>query len=191
MRAPARAPRRQRRRSASTTLSSTVRPSNSDGTWVLMPTPSRAMAKRSRPVTSRPRQRMRPAVGLSWPVRHLKKVLLPAPLGPIRQRSSPSATAKSPRRPRRRRRSAWSGPWSASSALTQATRRRSRGSSRLRGRQQSQAATTRTATHEQHAPAAGWGRGRAACRPRWSASAPGCSRSPARQACRGRRRSPR
>src|SRR4051812_41300220 len=29
-----------------------------------------------------------------WPVRHLKKVLLPAPFGPIRQRSSRSASEK-------------------------------------------------------------------------------------------------
>ena len=36
-----------------------------------------------------------PLVGLIWPVRSLKKVLLPAPFGPIRQRSSPSASEKS------------------------------------------------------------------------------------------------
>src|SRR5881296_1476855 len=38
---------------------------------------------------------MRPAVGLSCPVSSLKSVLLPAPLGPIRQRSSRSASVKS------------------------------------------------------------------------------------------------
>ena len=33
-----------------------------------------------------PRKRTRPADALYWWVRHLKKVLLPAPFGPIRQR---------------------------------------------------------------------------------------------------------
>src|SRR5262245_52888358 len=42
-----------------------------------------------------PRNRMRPAVGFSCPVRSLNSVLLPAPLGPMRQRSSRSASVKS------------------------------------------------------------------------------------------------
>ena len=44
-----------------------------------------------------PRKCTRPAEALYWWVRHLKKVLLPAPLGPIRQRSSPSDMEKSTR----------------------------------------------------------------------------------------------
>ena len=38
---------------------------------------------------SAPRKRTRPEDALYWWVRHLKNVLLPAPFGPIRQRSSP------------------------------------------------------------------------------------------------------
>src|SRR6266481_6909940 len=40
---------------------------------------------------SSPWNRMRPEVGCSWPVGSLNSVLLPAPLGPMRQRSSRSA----------------------------------------------------------------------------------------------------
>ena len=36
-----------------------------------------------RPVMSSPLKKMRPPVGLSTPVRQLKKVLLPAPFGPM------------------------------------------------------------------------------------------------------------
>ena len=78
--------RRRARRSRAT-----LRPSNTLGTWVLMPMPRRAMAcGASAGDRLAAEQRRRRAVGLSWPVRHLKKVLLPAPFGPIRQRSSPS-----------------------------------------------------------------------------------------------------
>src|SRR5439155_263032 len=48
-----------------------------------------------RRVTSRPLNWIVPAVGLSWPVRSLKSVLLPPPLGPITQRSSPRLRVKS------------------------------------------------------------------------------------------------
>src|SRR5215475_4775966 len=44
---------------------------------------------------SRPRNSTWPWLGSSWPVSILKNVLLPAPLGPIRHRSSPSASVKS------------------------------------------------------------------------------------------------
>src|SRR4029453_3836856 len=42
-----------------------------------------------------PRNRIRPAVGLTCPVTSLNSVLLPAPLGPMRQRSSRSPSVKS------------------------------------------------------------------------------------------------
>ena len=41
-----------------------------------------------RPVMSSPLNRMRPLVGRSTPVRQLKKVLLPAPFGPMMARIS-------------------------------------------------------------------------------------------------------
>src|SRR5258706_13517583 len=44
------------------------------------------------PVISSPPNTMRPEVGRSTPVRQLKKVLLPAPLGPMIARISPRAT---------------------------------------------------------------------------------------------------
>src|SRR5499426_3015232 len=47
-----------------------------------------------RPVTSSPFRSTRPEVGRSTPVRQLKKVLLPAPLGPMTARISPRATSK-------------------------------------------------------------------------------------------------
>ena len=42
------------------------------------------------PAMSRPSKTMRPAVGASCPVSKLKKVVLPAPLGPITECSAPS-----------------------------------------------------------------------------------------------------
>ena len=42
-----------------------------------------------------PLNRIRPPLGCSWPLSSLKKVLLPAPFGPIRQRSSPCRRRKS------------------------------------------------------------------------------------------------
>src|SRR5215472_11884961 len=41
-----------------------------------------------------PRNNTLPWLGSSWPVSILKNVLFPAPFGPIRQRSSPSASVK-------------------------------------------------------------------------------------------------
>src|SRR5215467_10856888 len=45
-----------------------------------------------RPVMSVPLNRTRPEVGRSTPVRQLKKVLLPAPFGPMMARISPRFT---------------------------------------------------------------------------------------------------
>ena len=47
------------------------------------------MRSGGRPVMSSPLNRMRPEVGRSTPVRQLKKVLLPAPFGPMMARISP------------------------------------------------------------------------------------------------------
>ena len=182
------------------------------GTWVLMPMPSRAIACGSSPATPCRGTGPAPAVGRYWPVRHLKKVLLPAPFGPIRQRSSPSCRVKRHGRRRRRRRSASSGPgleervasWIGLHRLASAVgaaaargraarpastaRRRPQGC-RPRGTSRT-AITSRTPSTRlgstQPKPLTG-----SACRASWSASAGGCSRSPARSACRGRRRSPR
>ena len=51
--------------------------------------PFREMRSGGRPVMSSPLNRMRPEVGRSTPVRQLKKVLLPAPFGPMIARISP------------------------------------------------------------------------------------------------------
>src|SRR5215813_6410880 len=75
-------------------FSRTLRPSKTLGTWVLMPMPSRAIRCACAREMSWPRNSTWPRLGSSWPVSILKKVLLPAPLGPIRQRSSPSSSVK-------------------------------------------------------------------------------------------------
>ena len=51
--------------------------------------PFREMRLGGSPVMSSPLSRMRPEVGRSTPVRQLKKVLLPAPFGPMMARISP------------------------------------------------------------------------------------------------------
>ena len=66
-----------------------VRPLKTLGTWFLMPTPQPADLVRLRADDVVAANRMRPRVGRNWPVSILKNVLLPAPFGPIRQRSSP------------------------------------------------------------------------------------------------------
>src|SRR5216683_1993786 len=86
---------RCRRLTASQMFSRTERPSNTFGTCVLMPMPSRAISCAWALEMSLPRNSTWPWVGSSWPVSILKKVLLPAPFGPIRQRSSPSSKLKS------------------------------------------------------------------------------------------------
>src|SRR5260370_35756167 len=46
------------------------------------------------PASSSPFRKMGPLVGLSTPVTQLKRVLLPAPLGPMMARSSPRGTVR-------------------------------------------------------------------------------------------------
>src|ERR1700756_554080 len=52
------------------------------------------MALEGSPVMSSPLNRMRPEVGLSTPVKQLKKVLLPAPFGPMMAHTSSRLTSK-------------------------------------------------------------------------------------------------
>src|ERR671936_455220 len=73
-------------------LSSTDIDSKVSGTWKVRASPSRARASGGRGVTSAPVKCTVPAVAGRSPVRQLKKVDLPAPLGPIRPRMSPSST---------------------------------------------------------------------------------------------------
>ncbi len=83
------------RNAASQMFSRTDSPSMTLGTCVLMPMPSRAISCGCQPVVSWPSIRISPALGVSMPARHLKNVLLPAPFGPIRQRSSSRRRKKS------------------------------------------------------------------------------------------------
>ena len=57
-----------------------------------MPSPTRSCDGLR--VTSLPSNRIRPAVGRRSPVRQWKVVVLPAPLGPMMQRSSPSSMVR-------------------------------------------------------------------------------------------------
>ncbi len=82
------------RRADSHTFSHTDRPLNRLGTWVLMPMPRRPGSCGCMLEMSWPRNRIWPELGLVCPVSSLKKVLLPAPLGPMTQRSSASARLK-------------------------------------------------------------------------------------------------
>src|SRR5882762_3455376 len=74
-------------------LSSTDIDSKVSGTWNVRASPSAARASGGRCVTSAPANVTVPDVTGRSPVRQLKKVDLPAPLGPIRPRMSPSSTA--------------------------------------------------------------------------------------------------
>ena len=65
------------------------------GTCVLTPTPRAATACTGQLVVSSPRMNTCPSVGRRRPVTQRKNVLFPAPLGPIRQRSSLSFRVKS------------------------------------------------------------------------------------------------
>src|SRR5664279_6152498 len=71
------------------TFSSTVMPSNVCGTWKVRARPSSARASGARRVMSLPSNITCPEVETRSPVRQLKKVDLPAPLGPISPRISP------------------------------------------------------------------------------------------------------
>src|SRR5262245_28801844 len=73
-------------------LSSTDIDSKVSGTWKVRASPSLARASGGSDVTSAPAKDTVPAVNGRSPVRQLKKVDLPAPLGPIRPRMSPSST---------------------------------------------------------------------------------------------------
>src|SRR5260221_6620321 len=73
-------------------LSSTDIDSKVSGTWKLRARPRAARASGGRRVTSAPLKVTVPDVTGRSPVRQLKKVDLPAPLGPIRPRISPSST---------------------------------------------------------------------------------------------------
>src|SRR5882762_10330347 len=73
-------------------LSSTDIDSKVSGTWNVRASPSAARASGGRCVTSAPANVTVPEVTGRSPVRQLKKVDLPAPLGPIRPRMSPSST---------------------------------------------------------------------------------------------------
>src|SRR6266542_1682103 len=73
-------------------LSSTDIDSKVNGTWKVRANPSAARASGGKRVTSAPLKITVPDVTGRSPVRQLKKVDLPAPLGPIRPRMSPSST---------------------------------------------------------------------------------------------------
>src|SRR5579871_861460 len=74
-------------------LSSTDMDSKVSGTWKLRASPRWARSSGGLPVTSTPAKCTVPEVGGKSPVRQLNRVDLPAPLGPIRPRMSPSSTA--------------------------------------------------------------------------------------------------
>ncbi|MCY1302062.1 hypothetical protein D9M70_517030 [compost metagenome] len=56
--------------------------------------PMRAMAREGMPLMRWPRNSTSPEVGVSTPESWLNRVLLPAPLGPIRARISPARTSR-------------------------------------------------------------------------------------------------
>ncbi len=82
----------RRSSTASATFSRTVKSRNSRVTWKLRTRPRCTRASMPSVVTSSPASTMRPADGASAPVTRLTKVVLPAPLGPIRATRSPSAS---------------------------------------------------------------------------------------------------
>src|SRR5215831_862528 len=86
---------RWRRKAPTMTLSTTVISSNVAGTWNVRPIPARACVSAEERVRSTPSNSTWPVVGTVSPARQLKKVDLPAPLGPISPMISPSATARS------------------------------------------------------------------------------------------------
>src|SRR5580658_8486991 len=84
-----------RREAPTSTLSRTLISSNVMGTWKVRPMPARACVSGEARVKSLPSNMMRPPVGIVSPARQLKKVDLPAPLGPMRPMISPSSTVRS------------------------------------------------------------------------------------------------
>src|SRR5262245_2671429 len=75
------------------TFSSTVAPGRMLVIWYERATPCRDTRFGGSPVMSCPSNTIRPLVGRSTPVRQLKNVDLPAPLGPMTARISPRRTA--------------------------------------------------------------------------------------------------
>ena len=74
------------------TFSSTVAPGRMLVIWYERARPLWEIRCGGSPATSSPFRKMRPLVGRSTPVTQLKKVLLPAPLGPMMARISPRGT---------------------------------------------------------------------------------------------------
>ncbi len=62
--------------------------------WKERPIPRWVRAAAPRPVTSRPLKRMRPSVGRYCPLSRLKKVVFPAPLGPMMDLRVNGATSR-------------------------------------------------------------------------------------------------
>src|SRR5690349_18064452 len=84
-----------RRKAPTMTFSRMVMSSNVAGIWKVRPMPRRACASAGALVTSLPSNAMRPADGTMSPAMQLKKVDLPAPLGPISPTISPCVTCRS------------------------------------------------------------------------------------------------
>src|SRR5215831_8326096 len=82
-----------RRKAPIITLSSTDIEPNVSGTWKVRAMPRRARCSGVSRVTFRPSKCTVPEVGWRSPVRQLKNVDLPAPLGPMSPSTSPSLTA--------------------------------------------------------------------------------------------------
>ncbi len=82
-------------RTATSRLSRTLRLSKTLGTWNFRAMPRRAKWCSGRPTTSCPSNLMRPPDGRRDPHSILKNVLLPAPFGPMIERSSSRMTVKS------------------------------------------------------------------------------------------------
>src|SRR5690242_18271943 len=76
------------------TFSSTVMESKLRTTWKVRAIPSSAHCSGESPDTRRPERRISPASGTTSPEIALNSEVLPAPLGPISPRISPSVTSK-------------------------------------------------------------------------------------------------
>src|SRR5262245_48669890 len=83
----------KRRKAPIVTLSMTDMDTKVSGTWKVRAIPKRARCSGASVVTSRSWKCALPLVGAISPVRQLKKVDLPAPLGPMSPRTSPGLTA--------------------------------------------------------------------------------------------------
>src|SRR5215211_4196943 len=86
-------PRARNSGSATSTFSSAVNSSNSVMIWKERASPRAAILCGDKPVTSSPAMRTEPRAGFTRPVRTLKKVVLPAPFGPMMPCNSPGSTA--------------------------------------------------------------------------------------------------